>query len=123
MPHFHLLVQRDAKGLDALRAKLLKGRNLGARPGVKNRPMMVKKVTNPPEQVSYLYKTMWSRIELFSTERRERNTKKYRLRESQLALSLRKLDQIGFAGLEFLYGVRRHGSHLQVNLSTSKKSK
>lgn len=113
MPHLHLLVKHDEAAEEKLRKAMNSKKNMQSRNGVINRPILIQGLNNKVKQISYLYKSMWSRIEVFSTGTRERNTKKYRLEQEQLILSLKKLDDIGFSGLEFLYCARRYDSRLQ----------
>lgn len=110
IPHFHLLANRDKEGVEELSMYMNRNKNITCRGGVINRPILIQRLNDRVEQISYLHKLYWSRVEYYIDDEGKRRTKKYRLRDKQHCLSLMKLDQIGFIGLEFTYGTGRHSN-------------
>lgn len=110
IPHFHLLANIDIDGIKALRIYMSRNEKITCRGGVVNRPILIQRLKNRFKQISYLHKFYWSRVEYYIDNKGKRRTKKYRLRDKQHCLSLMKLDQLGFKGLEFIYGTGRHSN-------------
>lgn len=124
LPHFHLILPWDQVGFDNLRRTMTRRPNMETRPGIKSRPMHQEDVTSPPGAMTYLFKTMWVRKERYTDkDGKSKTSKPLRLKEPHHRLSLKKLDQIGFSGLRFLYGLRANGQSWQPKLSTSPKKK
>jgi len=123
MPHCHLLVPAQPKALERFRAWMKSEANLRTRKGVKSRPMVIDKLNDPANQVSYLFKSYCMEVRAYQkTGRPKRGTRKVRLSNSQLALSLIMQDRLGFKGVRFLYEVRLNRKRLGA-LSSSKKLK
>ena len=117
MPHFHLLMLDQPTEFKILRTYMKRHINLGVRKGVKNRPMLSQRIKNHPKQISYLFKSYWKLVVPYIGYDGKRKTNKRRLKSIEHAKSLRTLDELGFKGLLFLYGVRRSGPWFDVTLS------
>lgn len=105
LPHFHLLIPWDATAFEKLRQSMKKQGKLDLRLDVVSRPMYVRKVKDPANQISYLFKSYCSEVVSY-TINGKRWTTKQRLPDKKHALSLRVLDRLGFTTLNFQYGVR-----------------
>ena len=117
--HYHLLVLGDKAPIEVLRERFYS--NIEPIPDRSSniyRSVFIQKLKPELEdkykQLSYLVKSYCSRVEVYRTPKGKRRTKKYRLKPNELRLSLRVMDRVGYAGLLFLYGVRRNGSKLVV---------
>jgi len=111
LPHFHLMVLgNDPEAEKKFRIQC----NKHKRPGSTkvSRPLLVSYLKNEAEQISYLCKSFSSRIEAYLNADGKTRTKKYRLKPSQLRLSLRVWDRLDFTGRLFLYRARRVGSEI-----------
>lgn len=113
LPHLHLMVLgEETSAIKKLRGMYLKQqRKIGASVG---RPLLVQNLKSENRQVSYLCKSYCSRIETYLNKDGKRRTKKYRLKSSQLRLSLRVLDQLGLTGRLFLYRARLVGNEIRL---------
>lgn len=105
--HFHLIVPNDRKALKKLRMIMKSEGNMQLWEDKKHKPMMDKKIKNIIVQSAYLYVSYWpyvpkhKKLDVFKYERR-------RLPFKQHILSLYKLDEYGFSGIEFNYGIRKY---------------
>ena len=112
LPHFHFLVLDEDPPVDELKRRFYSKKIfIENRSTDTNRPVVVQEVKDPAQQISYLFKSYWSRVEAYDV-RGQRRTKKYRLMPSELRLSLRVMDRVGFSGFLFLYKVRYKGNQL-----------
>jgi len=117
LPHFHLLILGDSSPIGKLRQRFFSNiKPITGRSTYVNRPIYVSKLRDKGPELSYLCKSYWSRVEAYMNPRGKRCTKKYRLKPNELRLSLRVLDRIGFKGLLFMYGIRRHGFKLDKSV-------
>ena len=107
MPHFHLLVKKDNEKIELLRKYMNRKSNLNSRPEVKDKPMMVQDLEDPPEQISYLFKFYAKEIRPYINNRGERNTKDYRLTNERHCLYLYIRSILNYSGLIFTYGERK----------------
>ncbi|MGU5781897.1 MULTISPECIES: hypothetical protein [Aeromonas] len=119
MPHFHLLVRckssyspewrrfRKTLGLQCMPL------NVKVR---KRRPVLFQKLKHPLKQIAYICKFMWQRVEARYDAKDRRKTKKYRLSNNRFVDSLLKLNSLKLADLEFMYGVRQHGTTLKESV-------
>ena len=119
MPHFHLLVRckssyspewrrfRKTLGLQCMPL------NVKVR---KRRPVLFQKLKHPLKQIAYICKLMWQRVEARYDAKDRRKTKKYRLSNNRFVDSLLKLNSLKLADLEFMYGVRQHGTTLKESV-------
>lgn len=62
LPHFHLIMPNEKEKLNKLRDYMKSNRNLQGRLGVKNRPMLVKKINDLEGVIRYITKFMWCEI-------------------------------------------------------------
>lgn len=62
LPHFHLIMPNEKGKLNKLRSHMKLNSNLQGRLGVKNRPMLVKKIDNLEGVIRYITKFMWCEI-------------------------------------------------------------
>lgn len=108
LPVLHLLVPKDKTALGVLR-NLLKKRNKGhiRSAGTKKRPMLVKKVKERGSLYTYLFKSYWVQVSIYSDKAGKSRTMKKRLPKKQLVLSLETLHRIGFENLTFTYKVKK----------------
>lgn len=119
LPHLHLIAMSDRDPTEVLRKRFftkMKRENTGASV---ERPIHVVELKDKPEQISYICKSYCMRIDVYD-DNGKRRTRKFRLKPSQLRLSLRVYDRIGFSGLSFLYKVRQRGNKLVVNAVSEK---
>ncbi|HHQ4690369.1 hypothetical protein [Aeromonas veronii] len=123
MPHFHLLVRCDnsySSQWKRLR-KVFANQNLPINIYVrKRRPVLFQQFNNPLQQIAYICKFMWQRVEARYNEKGNRLTKKYRLSNSRLVESLLMLDSLKLADLEFMYEVRQYGATLKESVRDKK---
>lgn len=82
----------------------------------KRRPVLFQKFKDPLQQIAYICKFMWQRVEARYNEEGNRITKKYRLSNGKLVDSLLMLDSLKLADLEFMYEVRQYGTTLQESV-------
>lgn len=114
LPHFHLLVLGNDSPIKTLRNIYRKIESILGRTAKNDRAVRRDKLLNTPEQISYLFKSYWSRIEAYQAPNGKRWTRKLRLKPAELRLSLLVMDRIGFTGRLFLYGVRRTSNGFKV---------
>ena len=108
VPHYHLLIF-DNEPVERLR-NILKGPTNERMSEIIARPMLVQEIKNRQRQLSYLCKSYCARVKAFpSLITGKRITRKYRLRDEQQRLILKKMDSIGFKEILFLYNARRRG--------------
>ncbi|MEB7861508.1 hypothetical protein NGK12_13155 [Raoultella ornithinolytica] len=122
LPHFHLITFNEEEALNKLRNRMKNKRNMSARKSVISRPMFDTGIDNPEKQISYLFKTIWWRVESYKENKLvfinnksikpKRRTIKRRLRPKQHAHSLVMMDKQGIQTLTFMYKVRKYGDHL-----------
>lgn len=125
LPHFHLITFNEEEALNKLRNRMKNKRNMSARKSVISRPMFDTGIDNPEKQISYLFKTIWWRVESYKEHRLmvfnnksvkpKRRTIKRRLRPKQHAYSLVMMDELGIHTLTFMYKVRKYGDHLLMS--------
>lgn len=87
------------------------------------RPSKRQRIKDPGRQLSYLFKSFWKEVRPFTKSNGKRGTRGVRLQPSELALSLRVCDRIGFSGLLFRYRIPRSGHPLSLQLSSTLKPK
>ena len=116
LPHFHLMMTgNESNALKKLKKMFkrktvkVKGRSLKS-----IRPIRVDKLKDRPKQISYLYKSIWWRVEAYISLDGKRRTYKCRLDNKKLRRSLCIQDKFKFSDFLFLYKVRRYGSKLRV---------
>lgn len=119
MPHFHLLVR--CKNSHSPQWERLRKVFANQSPPInvnvrKRRPVLFQKFKDPLQQIAYICKFMWQRVEARYNEEGNRLTKKYRLSNGKLVDSLLMLDSLKLADLEFMYEVRQHGTTLQESV-------
>ena len=106
-PHFHLLL-RDQPSNKKL-ASMIKGICKPARKRERiPRPIMFQQLKNKHEQISYIFKYMWQRVEIVkkkSIQDKERH-KKFRLLPHQFTGGLLKISTVNFSTLTFTYKCR-----------------
>lgn len=113
IPHFHLMVLGEEPPTEEFRKRHFNSFIHDAqRTSKKDRPIRVDKLNNEAKQISYLYKSYWSRLEAYGPVG-ERRTKKYRLKKEQLRLSLYFQDTFEFSDFLFLFKSRRYSSRLK----------
>lgn len=117
MLHYHLFIPWDESAFEVLRRYMTQRKNMEVREGVISRPMHVQEVKDWPDQSGYLFKSFWRRLEPY-LYKGERQTKPYRPRQSEHALSLVVRHKRGFDGLLFLYGLRPSGPAWKPVLSS-----
>lgn len=119
MPHFHLLVRcKDSHSpqWEKLR-KVFANQRLPINVYVrKRRPVLFQRFKDPLQQIAYICKFMWQRVEARYNEEGNRLTKKYRLSNGKLVDSLLMLGSLKLADLEFMYEVRQYGATLQESV-------
>jgi hypothetical protein len=119
MPHFHLLVRCKSpysppwKRLRKVFEKHSVPLNVHVR---KRRPVLFQRLKDPLQQIAYICKFMWQRVEARYNEEGNRLTKKYRLSNGKFVDSLLMLDSLKLADLEFMYGMRQYGTTLQESV-------
>lgn len=113
LPHFHLMVLGDDPAIETFRDRYCRKQRRQGSTKI-SRPLHVSNLKDVVRQLSYLCKSFCSRVEAYLDGNGKRKTKKYRLRPSQLRLSLRVFDRLGFTGRLFLYRARRVGSEIRV---------
>ncbi len=119
MPHFHLLVRcKDSHSPQWERLRKVFANqsppiNVNVR---KRRPVLFQKFKDPLQQIAYICKFMWQRVEARYNEEGNRLTKKYRLSNGKFVDSLLMLDSLKLADLEFMYEVRQYGATLQESV-------
>ncbi len=119
LPHFHLIVMDDRPAVEKLRAYFKKQKRPGYTSTI-SRPFYVRDIHSKAGAFSYVCKLYSMSVVPYLNGQGERRTKKYRLKDKQLRLSLRVCDRLGFSGLLFLYGVRRVGNELRVTSVSDK---
>ena len=115
IPHFHILCFGEQPRIESMRTTLLK-KTTNIYPDRKPRPMLIQKLNDIHEQVSYLFKSYWTERRRFETSNGMR-TKKYRLCKKRSAMALLALHRAGFAGLLFSYKIPRSGHPFSKLLS------
>lgn len=116
IPHAHFIVKCKSKWkLDIFRNFYKKDKYLTTRPGVKNRPILVKKIRHLRNLSGYLFKSDWCRVEHWESLGKRRS-KKLTLRQEELEVALRVRDEIGVAGLRFFYRVRKVQNGLKIKI-------
>ncbi|PRI21657.1 hypothetical protein BZY99_02660 [Pectobacterium versatile] len=125
LPHFHLITFNEEEALNKLRNRMKNKRNMSVRKNVISRPMFDTGIDDPEKQISYLFKTIWWRVESYKENtltfindksiKPKRRTIKRRLRPRQHAHSLVMMDKQGIQTLTFMYKVRRYGDHLLMS--------
>jgi len=125
LPHYHLLCLGPREAIEPLR-QYYKGKRRHSSAQI-DRPLQIKKVKesddihgkyvrNKAKAISYACKSFSQEVRAWKNpETNRRGTKKFRLDDNRLRLSLRVYDRVGFNGLLFLYNVRRIGGKLVVN--------
>lgn len=106
VPHFHLLMGNEPYALKKLRKMILKKCTYELRSNVIARPMKVLPLLDVYKQISYNFKPYSMEVRAYRNHEGKRRTAKYRLIAKRFALSLIKLDQIGFHNLCFQYKCR-----------------
>jgi len=121
LPHFHLIVMDDRAAVEVLRKNYKEQRHPDSSSKV-SRPFHVKDVTNKARAFSYICKLYSKRIETVRDldTGRTKKSRKFRLKSKQFRLSLCVYDRTDFSGFLFLYGVRRAGSELRINVVSKK---
>lgn len=120
--HFHLIVLDDEEPIEKLRKYYQKEKRPSTKANVGriSRPMLVQRLENVPEQISYLCKQRPQSIRPYQDEDGVWRTRKLRLSDKRSCLVLRVLDRVGFNGLLFLYKSRQVGGEVRMALSVSK---
>lgn len=113
LPHIHLLVIGDREDINKLRAFYKKRRNTEFDVRKVSRPMLIQKLKDPKDQISYLFKFWMARVEKSMIQSR-----KFRLRTAHHSMSLLKLNDLGLQRLLFDYSPRK-----AVNLHSKSASK
>lgn len=103
LPHFHLLMPNEKEKLNELRDYMKSNSNLQGRLGIKNRPMLVKKINDLEGVIRYITKFTWCEIAFFSNkEGKIKHSSKRRISNSRMfADSLVKLDTLKLSDLIF----------------------
>lgn len=119
VPHFHLLVRcKDSytpewKRLRNLFQQQVVTSNVNI---IKNSPVEFQRLTDPLEQIAYICKFMWQRVESYYGCRGKRKREKFRLPNKKFIDSLLKLDSMKLSDLEFMYGIRQYGATLKESV-------
>lgn len=109
LPHFHLLVFGENPPIEKLRIlfnKMAKKLNISDR---KLRPVLEQRLRDPAKQISYVFKMYSMCVKVYEDSEGKRRTKKFRLNDMRQRAALRVVDELGFSGLVFKYGVREKG--------------
>ncbi|WP_323914308.1 hypothetical protein [Aeromonas caviae] len=119
MPHFHLLVR--CKSSHSPQWERLRKVFANQSPPInvyvrKRRPVLFQRFKDPLQQIAYICKFMWQRVEARYNEEGNRLTKKYRLSNGKFVDSLLMLDSLKLADLEFMYEVRQYGTTLRESV-------
>ncbi|EBP0678602.1 hypothetical protein LA99_10635 [Salmonella enterica] len=104
MPHFHLLVPKEPEKIERLHHYMLRGKNLHARNGRKNRPFRKDRIDNPVRALSYCISGIWMEHVWFRNEEKEVKKRRNPIRISDeriFAKSLVKLDRMSDGQLTF----------------------
>lgn len=116
MPHFHLLVGcRNSHTPEWMRLRsLFQQQDVPSNVNIrKHCAITVQDLEDPLEQIAYICKFMWQRVESYINAKGRRQTIKYRLSNSRFVDSLLMLDSLKLSDLEFMYGVRQHKATLK----------
>ncbi|MEW2739755.1 hypothetical protein ABZ131_11355 [Providencia rettgeri] len=103
LPHFHLIMPNEKEKLNELRSYMKSNYNLQGRIGVKNRPMLVKKIDNLEGVIRYITKFMWCEIPWYLDKKGKlKHGSKRRISNNRLfADSLVKLDNLKVSDMIF----------------------
>lgn len=103
LPHFHLLIPDESEKLEKLRNYMKSPKNLNARLGVKNRPMLVEKISDIEGVIKYITKIMWCEIPWYiNKEGKLKHGSKRRISSNRLfSDSLVKLDKLKLSDIIF----------------------
>lgn len=122
MPHFHLLVKcRDSHTpeWEKLRNKFHQ-QEAPNNVNIRNHcPIKVQDLEDPLEQIAYICKFMWQRVEVYKDTKGRRKRKKYRLSSCRFVDSLLRLDLLKLGDLEFKYGMQK-GATLKESVRGNK---
>ncbi len=103
LPHFHLLMPNENEKIKSLRDYMKSYKNLNARKGIKNRPMLVEKISDIDGIIKYITKIMWCEIAFFTNkEGKVKHSSKRRISNNRMfADSLVKLDELKLSDILF----------------------
>ncbi|MEX6314567.1 hypothetical protein AB6G19_13445 [Providencia manganoxydans] len=103
LPHFHLLMPNEQLKFKKLRDYMKSNSNLQGRIGVKNRPMLVKRIDNLEGIIRYITKFMWCEIPWYLDNKGKlTHGSKRRISNNRLfADSLIRLDKLKISDLLF----------------------
>ncbi|OCG61016.1 hypothetical protein A9G40_02815 [Gilliamella sp. Nev3-1] len=105
LPHFHLIIPDNTETIEYLRTVARNINKHSIRNGVRKRPILVQKLSNPIKQISYLFKFMPQMV-ISYVYKGKRYTRKISLKGEQKVIALVKFDRFGFNNLIFKYGIR-----------------
>ncbi|HEK0786741.1 MULTISPECIES: hypothetical protein [Morganellaceae] len=102
-PHFHLLMPNESEKIKFLRDYMKSSKNLNSRSGIKNKPMLVKEISNKKGVINYITKIMWCEMAFFTNkEGKLKHSGKRRISNNRMfADSLVKLDTLKFSDIFF----------------------
>lgn len=116
MPHYHFAVFGDAGPIETMRERFYRTPcGTVNRSTDIERPIVVRKLRNAGRQLTYIFKSHWTRIEAFIDKKGNRQTRKYRLEPHELRSSLLAMDKIGYSGRLFLYRAKWAGNRIVAN--------
>ena len=118
LPHYHLLVFDSDTAVKKLRKLFRRPSEKRKKTGAKvDRPILLRKLKDPVDQISYLCKS-YSKF-ISASKIGKRKTRKGRLNPVHERLSLRVKHRLTFSKLLFLHNARRVGTQLSTVLSTT----
>lgn len=123
VPHFHLLV----KCRDSYTPEWIRLRKLFQKQEVSNNvniirfsPIEVQDLEDKIEQIAYICKFMWQRVESYHNSNGNRVREKYRLPKNKFIDSLLKLNSLKLVDVELMYKVRQFGTTLRESVHGKK---